>query len=207
MTIPSNKVVHAAVWPLVHVLPWAETPSSAPSSMLNCLLSCPSCRITSTSVLRATALLRHRGRLACCAWSRRRRIDPEDQRPFPLDVHPPTVFVGHRSWLRLLLVVGAFVSDDSFLECDLPLIPRVLLPATASGEEVLAVLIALFQLPEPHVTTTDLAIGLLVEVLVWIRRVQPRRAQVAEVCLTPVANPIRMLARVAQRMIMINTYM
>lgn len=65
-------------------------------------------------------------------------------------------------------MVGAFVSDDGFLECNLPLVPRVLLPATTSGEEVLAVLIALFKLPEPHVAAADLAIWLLVEVLIWV---------------------------------------
>lgn len=78
VTIPSNEVMYAAVWPLVQVLPWTETPSSPPSSMMSCLLSCPSRRITSTSVLPAAALLRHRSRLACCDSTRCRRIDPED---------------------------------------------------------------------------------------------------------------------------------
>jgi hypothetical protein len=148
VTIPPNKVMYAAVWPLVLVLPWTETPCSPPSSLLSCLLPYASYRIASAAVLAAAALLRRWSRQASCAWSRRcAGIDPEDQRSLPLDIHPPTVLVEHWSWLRLLVVVDAFVPDNSFLECDLPLVPRFLLPTTTSSEEVLAILVALLQLP------------------------------------------------------------
>lgn len=212
VTIASNKVMlYATVRSLNLVRPRTESPCSPPSSLLSCLLPSSSRRIASAPVVRAAALLWRWSWLASTAGARSRRrpaINPEDKRPLPLDVHLPTVLDERRSWLRLLLVADAFVPNDSLLECDLLLVHRrSLLPATTSSEEVLTILVAFLQLPQSHVAATNLPVRLLVEVLIWIGGVQPCRAQVAKVCLTPVADPKRQSEGVAgEGVIEIHTY-
>lgn len=193
VTIASNKVMYAAVRSLVLVRTWTETPCSTSSPLLNCLLSSNSRRIASAPVLCAAALSWRWSWLASSAsgWSRCPGIDPKNQRSLPLDIHPSAILVERRLWLRLPTVVNAFVPNDCLLERDLLLVHGSLRPATTSSEEVLTILVALLQLPQSHVTAANLSIGLLVEVLVWIRRVQPCRAQVAKVRLAPVADPKR----------------
>lgn len=178
VTITSNKVTYAAVRSLVLVRTWTETPCSTSSPLLNCLLSSNSRRIASAPVLCAAALLWRWSWLASSAsgWSRRPGIDPENQRSLALDIHPSAILVERRSWLRLPTVVNAFVPHDCLLERDLLLVHGSRLSATTSSEEVLTILVALLQLPQSHVAAANLSIGLLVEVLVWIRRVQPCRA-------------------------------
>lgn len=209
VTIASNKVMRAAVWSLILVLTWTETPCSSSSSLLSYLLSSTSSRINSATVLRAAPLVRRWSWRASTAgaWSRRSPgIDPEDQRSLPFDVHPPTILVEHRSWLRPLVIVDTFISDDCLFECDFLLVPRNMLPAPTSSEEVLPIFVSLLQLPQSHVTTANLPIGLLVEVLVWIRRIQPCRAQVAEMRLAPVADPKRLSERESCGGVLRNTY-